>query len=59
MTEHLDQFIETLRSEKYYSPHTCANYRRDLDQFQDYLQQLGIEADRFAGSTGNINHELV
>ncbi|MCP4983068.1 MAG: tyrosine recombinase XerC [Gammaproteobacteria bacterium] len=32
-----------LRSEKYYSPHTCSNYRRDLKLFQDYLQQHAIE----------------
>jgi len=33
-----------LRSEKYYSPHTCTNYRRDLDQFQQYLQRLQIDS---------------
>ena len=33
-----------LRSEKYYSPHTCSNYRRDLEQFQKYLRQRGIDA---------------
>jgi len=43
VTEYLDQFIQMLRSEKYYSPHTCSNYRRDLDQFQKYLRGLGIE----------------
>ena len=43
MTEDLDQFIQTLRSEKYYSPHTCSNYRRDLKRFRDFLdkQQVG------------------
>ena len=30
MAEYLDRFIRMLRSEKYYSPHTCSNYRRDL-----------------------------
>jgi integrase/recombinase XerC len=38
----LDQFIQTLRSEKYYSPHTCSNYRRDLQRFHDFLQAAGI-----------------
>ena len=38
----LDQFIQTLRSEKYYSPHTCSNYRRDLQRFHDFLQAAAI-----------------
>jgi integrase/recombinase XerC len=43
VTEDLDQFIQTLRSEKYYSPHTCSNYRRDLERFRAFLekQQIG------------------
>ena len=44
MTEYLDQFIQMLRSEKYYSPHTCSNYRRDLRQFQAYLARQDIES---------------
>ena len=44
MTKYLDQFIQMLRSEKYYSPHTCNNYRRDLRQFQAYLARQGIES---------------
>jgi len=39
----LDQFIQTLRSEKYYSPHTYNNYRRDLTRFYEFLQGQGIE----------------
>ena len=42
MNDYLDQFIQTLRSEKYYSPHTCSNYRRDLQRFQTYLQERAI-----------------
>jgi len=42
--KNLDSFIQMLRSEKYYSPHTCTNYRRDLDQFQQYLQRLQIDS---------------
>jgi integrase/recombinase XerC len=42
--KNLDSFIQMLRSEKYYSPHTCTNYRRDLDQFQQYLQRLEIDS---------------
>jgi integrase/recombinase XerC len=40
--EYLDQFIQMLRSEKYYSPHTCTNYRRDLNQFRQYLADQGM-----------------
>jgi len=44
LNDYLEQFIQTLRSEKYYSPHTCSNYRRDLKRFQAYLGERGIEA---------------
>ena len=43
MIDSLDQFIQTLRSEKYYSPHTCANYRRDLERFREFLEARGID----------------
>ena len=43
MTEYLDQFIQVLRSEKYYSPHTCSNYRRDLERFRAFLEKRGID----------------
>jgi integrase/recombinase XerC len=36
-------FLRMLRSERYYSPHTCANYRRDLELFADFLQQRDID----------------
>jgi integrase/recombinase XerC len=35
--EHLENFIQMLRSEKYYSPHTCTNYARDLSRFSEFL----------------------
>ena len=44
MNRYLDSFIQMLRSEKYYSPHTLSNYRRDLNQFLQYLQDQGIES---------------
>ncbi len=44
MIEYLDQFIQMLRSERYYSPHTCSNYRRDLNQFRNYLQQQDLDS---------------
>ena len=43
MNEYLDQFIQMLRSEKYYSPHTCSNYQRDLQRFQAYLASQGVD----------------
>ena len=43
MDRHLDNYIQALRSEKYYSPHTCSNYRRDLRRFTDFLHGRGIE----------------
>lgn len=42
MIELLDQYIQALRSEKYYSPHTCSNYRRDLQRFHEFLHTVGI-----------------
>ena len=44
MNDYLDQYIQFLRSEKYYSPHTCSNYRRDLKRFQAYLAERAIDA---------------
>ena len=43
MDEYLDRFIQMLRSEKYYSPHTCSNYQRDLLRFADFLQSRDIK----------------
>jgi len=37
-----DCYIEVLRSEKYYSAHTCKSYRRDLDNFSRYLEDHNI-----------------
>ena len=43
MNNYPEQFIQSLRSEKYYSPHTCSNYRRDLQRFQAYLEERAID----------------
>ena len=43
MNRHLDNYIQTLRSEKYYSPHTCSNYRRDLRRFREFLTAHAID----------------
>lgn len=42
MDEFLDRFIQMLRSEKYYSPHTCSNYQRDLQRFRAFLESREI-----------------
>jgi integrase/recombinase XerC len=51
VTEYLDQFIQMLRSEKYYSAHTCSNYRRDLNLFQSFLLSQDIETWAQVGYT--------
>ena len=42
MKKYLEDFIQVLRSEKYYSPHTCKNYARDLQNFASYLNARDI-----------------
>ena len=51
MDQYLDQFIQMLRSEKYYSPHTCSNYRRDLNKFRNYLAGQDLEDWNLVGYT--------
>jgi len=53
MTEYLERFIQMLRSEKYYSAHTCDSYRRDLRLFRDFLRAREIE------SWDRVNHPEV
>ncbi|MGD2171326.1 MAG: tyrosine recombinase XerC [Gammaproteobacteria bacterium] len=53
MPDYLDQFIQSLRSEKFYSPHTCSNYRRDLNLFRDYLDKQG------AGDWSQVDYNQV
>ncbi len=50
---YLESFIQMLRSEKYYSPHTCSNYRRDLESFARYL------LDRDVSRWSKVNYRLV
>ena len=35
----IETFIETMSAEKGFSSHTCRAYRKDLEQFSDYLEQ--------------------
>ncbi|MGZ3557709.1 MAG: tyrosine recombinase XerC [Thermodesulfobacteriota bacterium] len=39
----INQFINYLSFEKNASPHTCRCYRRDLEAFQDFLKNSGIQ----------------
>jgi len=41
--KYLETFIQMLRSEKYYSQHTCKNYQRDLCRFSEFLLARGID----------------
>jgi integrase/recombinase XerC len=51
--EYLENFIQMLRSEKYYSPHTCKNYLRDLNRFSEFLRNRDI------GQWTQVNYEEV
>jgi len=51
--KYLEGFIQVLRSEKYYSPHTCKNYARDLKNFARYL------AGREIKDWTEVNYNLV
>ena len=37
----IHQFIDYLSTEKNASPHTCRNYRKDLEQFEGFLKSSG------------------
>jgi integrase/recombinase XerC len=39
MKVQIETFIETLSAEKGFSPHTCRAYRKDLEQFLDFLDR--------------------
>ena len=41
--KHLLAFLQMLKSEKYYSPHTCKNYSRDLTLFSEFLKLKEID----------------
>lgn len=40
---YIDKFINYIEIEKNYSAHTCKNYRRDLEEFRDFLEKSGAE----------------
>jgi integrase/recombinase XerC len=51
--KYLEDYIQVLRSEKYYSPHTCKNYARDLKNFARYLAAHEIK------KWNEVNYNLV
>ena len=51
--KYLEDFIQVLRSEKYYSPHTSKNYARDLNNFARYLSAHDIN------KWNEVNYSLV
>ena len=51
----IDQFIHYLSIEKNASPHTCRCYRRDLEEFEDFLKNSGT----YVSSTGKVEMEKV
>lgn len=54
----LDRFLDKLKFERHYSPHTLKNYQRDLQQFIEFLDQRHInhwheiDADTVRGYIG-------
>ena len=41
-TKWLDRFLDKLKYERHYSPHTLKNYQRDLHQFIEFLDERKI-----------------
>lgn len=52
--EHVDGFLDYLRYQKRFSPHTLRNYRRDLEQFLAFLSEECGEPDLTA-----VHHHLI
>jgi integrase/recombinase XerC len=55
MKRAIEKFLEYLRSVKYSSPHTVANYAKDLGQFQTYLTPPGAQPPDLR----KIHHRLI
>jgi integrase/recombinase XerC len=49
------KFLDYLRSVRYASPHTVANYGKDLEQFQNYLTPPGSPVP----SVAKIDHQVI
>ena len=50
MIEHIRAYLEHLRKERNYSPHTIAAYEDDLAQFSEFLA-------RHLGDFGDADHD--
>ncbi|NQU18329.1 MAG: site-specific tyrosine recombinase XerD [Candidatus Saganbacteria bacterium] len=46
MKKHLPDFLDYINLERGYSKHTVSNYKRDLDQFFDFVKGALIDRDR-------------
>jgi len=55
MKQAVGKFLEYLRSVKNASPHTIANYQRDLEQFRGYLMPPGTAMPALE----KINHKII
>lgn len=52
MAELIDSFIEAIKYQKGYSPHTVRNYRIDLQQFHNFLMEKGKGSKEKEGCPG-------
>jgi len=55
MKEKIEKFIQYLRYERNVSPETIREYRRDIQQFADFLAPPGAKAP----ALGDIDHRIV
>jgi integrase/recombinase XerC len=51
----VEQFVRYLSAEKNASPHTCRNYAKDLEQFENFLKTSGIHLS----PTGEVEMDKV
>ncbi len=59
MKASIRKYLEYMRSVRNSSPHTLANYGKDLDQFWNFLNPPGIEAPGLASITHHVIREFV
>jgi integrase/recombinase XerC len=56
---HKESFLQYLRIEKRYSPHTVRSYLNDLDQFYSFLSEQGLTDDIVAVTSHDIRAWIV
>ena len=59
MIKSKESFLQYLKAEKRYSPHTLKSYSNDLDQFSDFLTGLGQPDDPSLASSHDIRAWIV